>query len=81
VTNSYCQHFQVTTMDASREELPRVSVHSPEDWSRIKKNFANAVLTQMYLRLSAAGSSLRRDVLALHMNQVWRRVKLSNMNF
>jgi hypothetical protein len=54
----------------SREDLPRISVETIQDWQRVKNNFANTVFSTLDARLSAGSSSLSRDTILQHLNQV-----------
>ncbi|OBZ75487.1 hypothetical protein A0H81_04700 [Grifola frondosa] len=45
-------------MDAQREDLPRISVETLQDWRRIKANFSSAVFEALDEQLAASRSSL-----------------------
>ena len=73
------KHVTYEWVIMDREDLPRISVDSTEDWARIKSNFASAVMSKLDSGLSSNSSS-RRDVLTLYMNQV-RDLRYQNWNF
>ncbi|RDB21544.1 Kinetochore protein mis14 [Hypsizygus marmoreus] len=53
----------------SREELPRVSVGSVQDWQRLKINYKNAALARLEEHVVAYGLNTERDVLVASTNQ------------
>jgi hypothetical protein len=54
----------------SREDLARVSVETIHDWQRVKSNFASTAVSALDARLAEASSSLSRDTILQHLNQV-----------
>lgn len=61
-----------TTMsaEAQREDLPRISVETLDDWRRIKRNYTIAALTALDEQLSGNNSSEDREVLLAHLHRV-----------
>ena len=58
-------------MDA-REDLPKVSIETEQDWKRIQRNLSNAFLERLDKELEARGRSGDKDELLPHANQVRR---------
>ena len=58
-------------MDA-REDLPKVSIETEQDWKRIQRNLSNAFLERLDKELEARGRTGDKDELLPHANQVPR---------
>ena len=58
-------------MDA-REDLPKVSIETEQDWRRIQRNLSNAFLERLDKELEARGWTGDKDELLPHANQVRR---------
>lgn len=61
-------------MDA-REDLPKVSIETEQDWRRIQQNLSVALLARLDTELESHGQSGDRDALLPHAHQVksqWR---------
>ncbi|KDQ59385.1 hypothetical protein JAAARDRAFT_32946 [Jaapia argillacea MUCL 33604] len=56
-------------MDNSREDLPRVSVDTLQDWQRVRANYEAAILHKLEERLATSPSSHDRQALLGHVNQ------------
>ncbi|EPQ58755.1 hypothetical protein GLOTRDRAFT_104409 [Gloeophyllum trabeum ATCC 11539] len=56
-------------MDATREDLPRVSIETLQDWRRIKYNYERALLEMLDERLAASGLSHERDSLIPYIDE------------
>jgi hypothetical protein len=54
----------------SRQEIPRISVDTIEDWRRIKKAYHEAALAQLDEELAAAGCTEERQAYLSHITQV-----------
>lgn len=57
-------------MENQREDIPRVSVDSLQDWQRIRENYTNAALAALDVELAASSSSSERDLLLQHLHRV-----------
>lgn len=57
-------------MDSSREDLPRVSVGTVQDWQRLEGNYKRATLSHLEEQILAKGLTGERDALLAHINQV-----------
>ncbi|KAI8998973.1 hypothetical protein BD414DRAFT_454287 [Trametes punicea] len=57
------------SMEAQREDLPRISVETLDDWRRIKRNYTIAALTALDEQLSDGSSSEDREVLLAHLHR------------
>ncbi|KAF9228542.1 hypothetical protein BS17DRAFT_744416 [Gyrodon lividus] len=55
-------------MDA-REDLPKVSIETEQDWRRIQQNMSTALSTRLDLELESHGQSGDKDVLLPHIHQ------------
>ncbi|KAI0637342.1 hypothetical protein C8Q77DRAFT_1207408 [Trametes polyzona] len=55
--------------DAQREDLPRISVETLDDWRRIKRNYTIAALTALDEQLAGNDSSEDREVLLAHLHR------------
>lgn len=55
----------------SREELPRVSVGSVQDWQKMKNNYKEAAMDQVQQYISTSNiSSQEKDLILAHLDQV-----------
>ena len=57
--------------DSQREDLPRISVETLDDWRRIKRNYTVAALAALEEQLSGNNSEEDRQVLLAHLHRVW----------
>lgn len=55
---------------AAREEVQRVSIDTINDWKRIKSNFSSAVFATLDEVLETSGSSVDKNALLPHIDQV-----------
>ncbi|KAG5635427.1 hypothetical protein H0H81_011317 [Sphagnurus paluster] len=53
----------------SREELPRISVGSVQDWNRLKTNYKAAALESLEERITTERLHNERDAMIAHANQ------------
>jgi hypothetical protein len=72
-------------MDA-REDLPKISVETEQDWRRLQRNISTAFLGRLDLELQSQGASHDIDTFLPHMNQVsgyfsFRRGILKTVSF
>lgn len=58
------------TTTEKREDLPRISADTLQDWLRVKANYTNAIISRLDSRLAAKGLSKDRDIALMHINQV-----------
>ena len=65
-------------MDA-REDLPKVSIETEQDWRRIQRNLSNAFLERLDRELETRGWTGDKDELLPHTNQV-RRFKQKHLS-
>ncbi|KAJ8456577.1 hypothetical protein ONZ51_g12040 [Trametes cubensis] len=56
-------------MEAQREDLPRISVETLDDWRRIKRNYTIAALTALDEQLSGSSSTEDREALLAHLHR------------
>ena len=56
--------------DAQREELPRISVETLDDWRRIKRNYTLAALGALEEQLGKNASEKDRKALLAHVHRV-----------
>ncbi|KAG2149202.1 hypothetical protein DEU56DRAFT_729296 [Suillus clintonianus] len=56
-------------MDA-REDLPKISVETEQDWRRLQRNISTAFLDRLDLELESQGTSQDRETFLPHINQV-----------
>ncbi|KAI0328089.1 hypothetical protein GY45DRAFT_1326747 [Cubamyces sp. BRFM 1775] len=56
-------------MEAQREDLPRISVETLDDWRRIKRNYTIAALTALDEQLSGSSSAEDREALLAHLHR------------
>ncbi|KAH9890703.1 hypothetical protein C8Q73DRAFT_793129 [Cubamyces lactineus] len=56
-------------MEAQREDLPRISVETLDDWRRIKRNYTIAALTALDEQLSGGSSAEDREALLAHLHR------------
>lgn len=81
------RHFRVSTMaaiDPKREDLPRISADTIQDWQRVKSNYKNALVTSVDDRLAAQGLSKERELVLLHLDQVrfaWLLIGLYRLSY
>lgn len=54
----------------TREDLPRVSVGSVQDWEKIKANYRTATIACLEDHILATGLQNERDALIAHTNEV-----------
>jgi len=54
----------------NREELPRVSLESIQDWQKMRANYKEAALTSLRAQISARGVAKEQDALLAHLEQV-----------
>lgn len=59
-------------MNNQREELPRISVDSLQDWQRVKESYASVALSILEEELASTGSSPEASILRNHVQQVTR---------
>ncbi|EMD34493.1 hypothetical protein CERSUDRAFT_141028 [Gelatoporia subvermispora B] len=52
-----------------REDIPRISVDSLQDWHRIRENYTAAALAALDAELEATGSSAERDLILQHLHR------------
>ncbi|KAG1754183.1 hypothetical protein EDB19DRAFT_1665159 [Suillus lakei] len=55
-------------MDA-REDLPKISVETEQDWRRLQRNISTAFLGRLDLELESQGASQDRESFLPHINQ------------
>ncbi|KIJ69553.1 hypothetical protein HYDPIDRAFT_24386 [Hydnomerulius pinastri MD-312] len=55
-------------MDA-REDLPKVSIETEQDWRRIQRNLSTALLARLDLEVESHGQSGDKDALLPHINE------------
>ncbi|KAI1788452.1 hypothetical protein LXA43DRAFT_1097276 [Ganoderma leucocontextum] len=56
-------------LDSQREDIPRISVETPDDWRRIKRNYTRAALAALDEQLTANDSSEHRQLLLAHLHR------------
>ena len=56
-------------MDA-REDLPKVSIDTEQDWRRIQQNLSTALLARLEVELESHGQANDKDLLLPHVHQV-----------
>ncbi|KAF8894388.1 hypothetical protein BD779DRAFT_1500776 [Infundibulicybe gibba] len=56
-------------MNSIREDLPRVSIDSIQNWEHVKSRYAQAILTKLETELSATGTLEERAALLAHINE------------
>ncbi|ETW85570.1 hypothetical protein HETIRDRAFT_242799, partial [Heterobasidion irregulare TC 32-1] len=57
-------------MDSPREEFPRVSVDTQQDWQRIRANFTQAVYARLDEQLALNNLTGQRSLFADHVQQL-----------
>lgn len=67
--------FTVKAMDA-REDLPKVSIETEQDWRRIQQNLSAALLARLEIELETHGQSGDKDALLPHVNQVNKQCRM-----
>ena len=78
----------MAAVDSQREDLPRISVETLDDWRRIKRNYTLAALTALDEQLSGNNSAEDRQVLLAHLHRVCssgivqysRKILIINLN-
>ncbi len=55
--------------EAQREDLPRISCETLDDWRRIKRNYTIAALTALDEQLSGNNSPADREALLAHLHK------------
>jgi hypothetical protein len=53
-----------------REDLPKISVETEQDWRRLQRNISTAFLDRLDLELESQGVSQDRESFLPHINQV-----------
>ena len=61
-------------LDSQREDIPRISVETLDDWRRIKRNYTRAALAALDEQLSPNDSQDDRQLLLAHLHRVRRGV-------
>ncbi|PIL30465.1 hypothetical protein GSI_07164 [Ganoderma sinense ZZ0214-1] len=56
-------------LDSQREDIPRISVETLDDWRRIKRNYSNAALAALDEHLSPNDSQQHRQLLLAHLHR------------
>lgn len=56
-------------MDA-REDLPKISVETEQDWRRLQRNLSTAFVSRLDLELQSQGASHNRDAFLSYTDQV-----------
>lgn len=56
-------------MDA-REDIPKVSIETEQDWRRIQQNLSAALLVRLDTELQFHGQAGDKDALSPHIHQV-----------
>ncbi|KAI0806994.1 hypothetical protein C8Q74DRAFT_1453259 [Fomes fomentarius] len=56
-------------LDSQREDIPRISIETFDDWRRIKRNYTLAALTALDEQLSGNNSAEDRQVLLAHLHR------------
>lgn len=59
---------------AAREDVQRVSIDTINDWKRIKSSFSSAAFAALDEILETSGSSVDKNALLPHIDQVWLRL-------
>ena len=60
-------------VDAQREDLPRISVETLDDWRRIKRNYTIAALNALDEQLGPNSAPADRAALLAHVHRVRSR--------
>lgn len=68
--SSFSYSLYTMALDSQREEIPRISVETFDDWRRIKRNYTLAALTALDEQLSGNNSAEDRQVLLAHLHRV-----------
>jgi hypothetical protein len=60
-------------MDPKREDLPRISVDTIQEWQHVKAQYTDAMIASLDARLAAKGKVRQhdRDLFISHLHQVW----------
>jgi len=56
----------------SREDIPRISVDSVQDWQRLRANYKNAAMHQLNAQVAANSLDSDKAALEAHMNAASR---------
>ncbi len=54
----------------NREDIPRVSVDSAQDWRQIRSNYEKAVLSKLEEQVMLRGIMTEKEAIQLHLQQV-----------
>ena len=54
----------------NREDIPRVSVDSAQDWRQIRSNYEKAALSKLEEQVMLRGIMAEKEVIQLHLQQV-----------
>ncbi len=57
-------------LDSQREDIPRISVETLDDWRRIKRNYTRAALAALDEQLTPDDSQEDRQLLLAHLHHV-----------
>ncbi|KAI0831788.1 hypothetical protein BC628DRAFT_1349781 [Trametes gibbosa] len=57
------------SLEAQREDLPRISAETIDDWRRIKRNYTIAALTALDEQLTGSTSAEDREALLAHLHR------------
>jgi len=52
----------------SREDIPRISVDSVQDWQKLRTNYKNAAIHQLNAQVASNGLDSEKAALEAHMN-------------
>lgn len=54
----------------TREDLPKVSIETEQDWRRIQHNLSDALLARLEAEIESHGQTGDKDALLPHVHQV-----------
>ena len=54
----------------NRDELPRVSIGSVQDWQKVRSNYKDAALSKLREMVSSKGLAQEQDAILVHLEQV-----------
>jgi hypothetical protein len=54
----------------NRDELPRVSISSVQDWQKARSNYKEAALSKLREMVSSKGPAHEYDAILVHLEQV-----------
>jgi len=57
----------------NRDELPRVSIGSVQDWQKVRSNYKDAALSKLSEMVSSKGLAQEQDAILFHLEQVSQR--------